>query len=67
LISALIADFATMLLITVVVAIMSTGLTFDILLISLLFMAVFLMYYLGMFIFNSTSRFRRTIEELSHA
>ena len=67
LISALIADFATMLLITVVVAIMSTGLTFDILLISLLFVAVFLMYYFGMFIFNSTSRFRRTIEELSHA
>lgn len=44
LISALIADFATMLLITVVVAIMSTGLTFDILLIGILFVAVFLMY-----------------------
>jgi Kef-type K+ transport system membrane component KefB/Trk K+ transport system NAD-binding subunit len=67
LISALIADFVTMLLITVVIAIMSTGLTFDILLISLLFVAVLLMYYFGMFFFNRTSRVRRVIEELSHA
>jgi CPA2 family monovalent cation:H+ antiporter-2 len=67
LISALIADFATMLLITVVVAILSTGLTFDILLIGLLFVAVFLMYYFGMFFFNRTSRVRKAVEELSHA
>lgn len=67
LISALIADFATMLLITVVVAILSTGLTFDILLIGLLFVAVFLMYYFGMFFFNRTNWVRRAVEELSHA
>ena len=41
LIAALIADFVTMLLITVVVAALSHGLTLDILLIGLLFVAFF--------------------------
>ncbi|HZD56358.1 MAG TPA: monovalent cation:proton antiporter family protein [Anaerolineales bacterium] len=67
LITALIADFATMLLITVVVAVMASGLTFDILLIGLLFLAFFLMYHFGMLFFNRISGVRRVFEELSHA
>jgi len=66
LIAALIADFATMLLITVVVAVLSTGLTFDILLITLLFVAFFLMYHFGTLFFNRIPAVRRTLEELSH-
>ena len=45
LIAALIADFATMLLITVVVATVSHGLTLDILLISVLFVVFFRVTY----------------------
>ena len=45
LIAALIADFATMLLITVVVALISHGLTLDILLISVLFVVFFRVTY----------------------
>ena len=47
LIAALIADFATMLLITVVVALISHGLTLDILLISVLFVVFFRVTYLS--------------------
>lgn len=66
-IAALIADFATMLLITVVVAAISSGLTLDILLIGLLFVAFFFMYRFGMFFFNRIPGVRRMIDELSHA
>jgi Kef-type K+ transport system membrane component KefB len=67
LITALIADFATMLLITVVVAALSAGLTFDILLIGILFVIFFLMYHFGMMFFNRISSVRRAMDELSHA
>jgi Kef-type K+ transport system membrane component KefB/Trk K+ transport system NAD-binding subunit len=66
LVTAVIADFVTMLLITLAVAIVSRGLTSDILLVVLLFVAFFLMYRFGV-IFNKVSALRRTIEELSHA
>jgi len=67
LIAALIADFATMLLITVVVAALSHGLTLDILLIGLLFVAFFLVYYFGGIFFNRIKGIRRVLEELSSA
>jgi len=67
LIAALIADFVTMLLITVVVAALSHGLTLDILLIGLLFVAFFLMYYFGGIFFNRIKGVRRVLEELSSA
>ncbi len=67
LISALIADFVTMLLITVVVAALSHGLTLDILLIGLLFVAFFLMYHFGGIFFNRVRGVRRILEELSSA
>lgn len=67
LIAALIADFATMLLITVGVAALSSGITLDILLVGLLFVAFFLMYHFGMFFFNRIKAVRRILEELSHA
>ena len=65
LIAALVADFATMLLITVVVAAMSRGITPDILLIGLLFVAFFLVYFFGSF-FNRIQAVRVTMEELAH-
>jgi Kef-type K+ transport system membrane component KefB/Trk K+ transport system NAD-binding subunit len=67
LIAALVADFATMLLITVVVAVLSHGLTLDILLIGVLFVAFFLMYRFGLFFFNRIPGVRRVMEELSSA
>jgi len=67
LIAALIADFATMLLITVVVAALSHGLTLDILLIGVLFVAFFLMYKFGMLFFNRIPGVRRIIDDLSTA
>lgn len=66
LLSALVADFATMLLITVEVAALSGGLTLDILLISVLFVVFFLIYRLGILSFNRLGLLRRTLEELSH-
>jgi Kef-type K+ transport system membrane component KefB/Trk K+ transport system NAD-binding subunit len=66
LVTAVIADFVTMLLITVAVAVISRGLTAEILLIVLLFVAFFLMHRFGV-IFNKISAVRRTMEELSHA
>ncbi len=66
LVSAVIADFVTMLLITVAVAIVSHGLTSEILLIVLLFVAFFLTHRFGT-IFNKVVALRRTVEELSHA
>ncbi len=66
LIAALIADFATMILITVVVATISHGLTLDILLISMLFVVFFLLYRLGIVSLNRFDALRRTLEDLSH-
>ena len=66
-VSALIADFATMFLITVLVAAVSQGLTLEILLIGVLFVAFFFMYRFGMFFFNRLSFVRRTIEEIGSA
>ena len=66
LVTAVIADFATMFLITVAVAIVSHGLTAKILLIALLFVVFFLTYRFGT-ILNKVPALRRTIEELSHA
>ncbi len=66
LVAALIADFATMLLITVVVGMLSRGLTLDILLIGGLFVAFFLLLRFGL-ILNGLKSVRRVLEELSHA
>ena len=63
----MIADFLTMFLISVAVAIVSHGLTAEILLIALLFVAFFLLAYRFGTIFNKMPPLRRTIEELSHA
>ena len=65
LIAALIADFTTMLLITIVVATVSHGLTFELLLISVLFVVVFLLYRLG--IMDRVQAVRRRLDDLSHA
>ncbi|MBI9043145.1 MAG: cation:proton antiporter [Anaerolineaceae bacterium] len=67
LIAALIADFATMLLITIEVAILSKGLTLDVLLIALLFLAALAAYRAFNFIFNKIPGLRRIMEELNHA
>jgi len=67
LISALVADFVTMLLITVLVAAISHGITLDILLVGLLFVAFFLVYRLGNLFFNRLPGVRHALEELSHA
>ena len=67
LIAALIADFATMLLITVDVAILSSGLTLEILLVGVLFLVFFLIYRFGDFFFNKLPWVRSALEELSHA
>ena len=64
--AALIADFITMFLITILVAVLSQGLTLDILLVGLLFVAFFGALRFGRF-FNRLSSVRRTFEELSHA
>ena len=67
LVASLIADFATMLLITVDVAILSHGLTLDILLIGILFLVFLIFYRFGNVIFNQIPGVRRVFEELSHA
>jgi Kef-type K+ transport system membrane component KefB len=67
LVAALIADFMTMLLITIVVAALSFGLTLDILLIGVLFVAFFFMYRFGNVFFNKIPGVRRILEELSSA
>ncbi|HSO28025.1 MAG TPA: cation:proton antiporter, partial [Anaerolineales bacterium] len=67
LVAALIADFATMLLITVEVAAISRGLTPEVLLIGLLFVAFFLAYHFGMFFFHRIPGVRRTMQEMSSA
>jgi Kef-type K+ transport system membrane component KefB/Trk K+ transport system NAD-binding subunit len=64
--TALIADFVTMFLITILVAVLSQGLTLNILLVGLLFVAFFGALRFGRF-FNRLPGARRTFEELSHA
>lgn len=64
--AALIADFVTMFLITILVAILSQGITLNILLVGLLFVAFFGALRFGRF-FNRLSGARRTFEEMSHA
>jgi Kef-type K+ transport system membrane component KefB/Trk K+ transport system NAD-binding subunit len=66
LVAALIADFGTMLFITLLVAVASRGVTLDILLIGLLFVAFFLLARIGSVSIRLRA-VRRTIEELSHA
>lgn len=66
LIAALVADFATMFLLTVVIAALSHGFTPDILLIGLLFVAFFLMYHWGMVFFHRGQALRRAMEQLRH-
>lgn len=63
LISGLIGDFVTMLLITVAMAAISQRLTLDILLISLLFVAFFTFYYFSKKLFNKFSGVRWVLEE----
>lgn len=65
-IAALVADLLTMLLITIVVGLLSGGAVARVLLVGVLFAAVFLMYRLGMLI-NRVKAVRRTLEDLSHA
>ena len=65
-IAAVIADFATILLITVVVAMIAHGLTSRILLVALLFVAFGLVHRFASLL-NKFSALRRTFEELSHA
>ncbi len=67
LIAALIADFATMLLITIVVAEASQGLTLVILRLCELFVAFFLIYRLGFFFFIHLGIVKRAMEEITHA
>ena len=64
LLSALIADFVTMLLITVEVAVLSRGLTLDILLVGGLFVAVFVLYRLGLLVLPVLTPI---LDEVSHA
>lgn len=65
--SAMIADFATMLLITVLVAMMSSSANLKILLIGVLFVLVFAVYQFGMLFFSEIPGLRRAMAELSHA
>lgn len=66
LVTAIVADFVTMLMITVAVAIASQGLTAEILLVTLLFVAFFLVYRFGTIV-NRMTPLRRAVEDLSHA
>jgi len=66
LLAALLADFLTMFLITIYVAVRSTGLTLEILLIVLLFVPVVLFYQLGVRWLRIPA-VRRILEELSDA
>ena len=66
LLAALFADFATMLLITVYVAVFTSGLTFEILLVFLLFFAFMLVYRLGFRLIRRPV-VRRLIEQLEGA
>lgn len=64
LITGMISDFAAMLLITVQVALLAHGLTLEVLLIGLLFVALLVLYRLGNIVLPGL---RPVLEELSHA
>ncbi len=66
LVSAIIADFGTVFLLTVLVAALSTGLTLEILLIGLIFIAFLLLYRFSSLL-QRIWPVRRTLEELSSA
>jgi Kef-type K+ transport system membrane component KefB len=66
LLATVIADFVTMFLISVLVAIISRGLTAEILLVFLLFVAFFFAARFGSFL-SRVESLQRIIEELSHA
>jgi Kef-type K+ transport system membrane component KefB len=66
LLATVIADFVTMFLISVLVAVISRGLTAEILLVFLLFVAFFFAARFGFFL-SRMERLQRLIEELSHA
>ena len=63
LVTALVADFATMILITVQVAVLSKGITFEILLVGLLFLFLFVLYRLGVLVLPGV---RPLLDELSN-
>lgn len=66
LVASFIADFVTMLLITVLVTLLSKGLTLDILLVFVLFLTFFLFYRFGMFV-NRIPYLQKTLSDLGHA
>lgn len=66
LVSALIADFITMILITVLVAALSRGITLDVLLLSILFVAFVIIYRAGNLFFNRFSFLRSAMDDVSH-
>lgn len=66
LVAASVADFATLLLLTVVIAVQSRGLTVDILLIPLM-LVIFVLVAQAAQVFARLSWLRRIMEELSHA
>src|SRR5215475_7591865 len=66
LLATVIADFVTMFLISILVAVISSGLTAEILLVFLLFVAFFFAARFGSFLSRIDS-LQRVIEELSHA
>jgi Kef-type K+ transport system membrane component KefB len=65
--AALIADFGTLLLFTVSVAILSRGISTEILLIGLLFVAFIFIYRFGNFFFNRLKPIPKIMEEMSTA
>ena len=67
LVSALIADFLTMIMITILVAALSHGITLDVLLISILFVAFLFLYRVGNLFFNRFSFLRNAMNDVSHA
>ncbi len=66
LLATVIADFVTMFLISILVAVISSGLTAEILLVFLLFVAFFVAARFGSFL-SRIEPLQRVIEELSHA
>src|SRR5262245_60453422 len=66
LLATVIADFVTMFLISILVAVISSGLTAEILLVFLLFVAFFFAARFGSFL-SHTDSLQRVIAELSHA
>lgn len=65
LMAALTADFSTMLLITVLVSLVTSGLTPDVLLISVLFVAFLVIYEMGHVLFKSPSRVEKLLKSVA--